>query len=188
MLLDIDRLNDGVAPANGAVDFSMLLSGQLTPTFEVKTGDGDDDVLEFDLSDVFSVDADLYMVSFIFSVMEFILIIMSQQMLTFASSYSTWKEALRWCNLQVSACLYDLSCNTSMTHILTFILITIYKVSRNYDLVALCEIGGPGSPLSVFCDIFQEGKQSSLFRRYLQCNNKILTFLTLPFPPPIVMS
>lgn len=83
MLLDIDRLNDGVAPANGAVDFSMLLSGQLTPTFEVKTGDGDDDVLEFDLSDVFSVDADLYMVSFIFSVMEFILIIMSQQMLTF---------------------------------------------------------------------------------------------------------
>ena len=83
MLLDIDRLNDGVAPANGAVDFSMLLSGQLTPTFEVKTGDGDDDVLEFDLSDVFSVYADLYMVSFIFSVMEFILIIMSQQMLTF---------------------------------------------------------------------------------------------------------
>jgi hypothetical protein len=63
MLVDMDRLNDGVGPSNGAVDFALLMSGSLAPTFEVNVGDDGDDPMEFDLSDVFSVDADFFMVS-----------------------------------------------------------------------------------------------------------------------------
>ena len=39
------------------------MSGSLAPTFEVNVGDDGDDPMEFDLSDVFSVDADFFMVS-----------------------------------------------------------------------------------------------------------------------------
>ena len=70
LLIDLDYANDGVAPdANGAVDFAMMFSGEMTPTFEIDVGKVDDDgepqPLELDFSTVFQVAADFYMVSFI---------------------------------------------------------------------------------------------------------------------------
>ena len=61
LLLDLDYKNDGVGAANGAVDFAMLLSGSITPIFELEIPDSDP--YEIDLSAVFSVDSDFYMVS-----------------------------------------------------------------------------------------------------------------------------
>ena len=71
LLIDLDYANDGVAPdSNGAVDFAMMFSGQLTPTFELDVGkfdaDGNPVPMELDLSAVFQVDADFYMVSFVY--------------------------------------------------------------------------------------------------------------------------
>jgi len=65
LLIDMDLNNDGVAPdtSSGAVDFAMMFSGQLTPTFEIDIGKEEPEKLDF--SAVFQVDADFYMVRFI---------------------------------------------------------------------------------------------------------------------------
>lgn len=71
LLIDMDYANDGVAPdSNGAVDFAMMFSGQMTPVFELDVGEVDDAgenvPMELDFSAVFQVDADFYMVSFVY--------------------------------------------------------------------------------------------------------------------------
>lgn len=52
----------GLGPINGAVDFALLLSGRITPVFNVKGQNkkGEEETKNIDLSSVFQVDADLY--------------------------------------------------------------------------------------------------------------------------------
>ena len=61
VLIDLDLNNDGVSSSNSAVDFAMMLSGSLTPTFEIDLGDEEPEELDF--SAVFETNSDFYMVS-----------------------------------------------------------------------------------------------------------------------------